>query len=244
MIRLLLVEDDKTIAGIIKYYLTEEEEGYEVVWAASAGQALAAARDQFDVILLDIMLPDVSGIDLCAQLRKWHSCPVLFISCVDNSETIIRALEMGGDDYIVKPFDNRVLDARIQANLRRARQPQGSESFNTLECRGFTLDASTHQVYKGEQVLQLVPMEFSILSFLMQHPGQTFSAGELYKKVWGKPSYGDVRTVTVHIFNLRKKIEDINSLPCSFKRERTSACHSQNILSAERIFFPFNVTSA
>ena len=102
MIRLLLVEDDKTIAGIIKYYLTEEEEGYEVVWAASAGQALAAARDQFDVILLDIMLPDVSGIDLCAQLRKWHSCPVLFISCVDNSETIIRAqsVNQGEQKYI------------------------------------------------------------------------------------------------------------------------------------------------
>lgn len=208
MIRLLLIEDDKTIADIIRYYLTEEEEGYEVVWAKSAGHALAAARDHFDVILLDIMLPDVSGIDLCGQLRKWHKCPIIFISCLDNSETIVRALEMGGDDYIVKPFDNKVLDARIQANLRRASMAQHFDASNTMKCKGFILDATKHEVIKQNNKMQLVSMEFLILSYFMQHPNQTIAAGELYKKVWGKPSYGDVRTVTVHIFNLRRKIED------------------------------------
>jgi len=206
MVRLLLVEDDQTITDIIRYYL-EKEECYDIVTAASAGEALAFARDRFDVILLDIMLPDVSGIELCGQLRKWHKCPVLFISCLDNSDTIVRALETGGDDYIVKPFDNKVLHARIQANLRRVMMEKSGDAKNQIECRGFTLDASGHFIQKDGQRIRLMDMEFLVLSFFMRHPNQIFSAGELYKKVWGKPSYGDVRTVTVHIYNLRKKIE-------------------------------------
>ena len=120
MDRVLIVEDDKEIARIIRYYLSQDNL-YEVVSAASAEEALFLARDAYDIILLDVGLPDQSGIDLCAQLRQWHDCPILFISCLDDSNTIISALQQGGDDYIVKPFDNEILHARIQANLRRWR---------------------------------------------------------------------------------------------------------------------------
>ena len=114
MIRLLLVEDDQTIAKIIIYYLEQTKE-YTVVHAQTGGEAIAAARSQFDIILMDIMLPDVSGVDLCRRLRDWQQCPILFITCVEDDDMVVGALEAGGDDYLVKPFDNKVLNARIKA---------------------------------------------------------------------------------------------------------------------------------
>lgn len=153
MIRVLLVEDDSEVARIIKYYLGEKER-YDVVWAKNAEEAVVASHDWFDVILMDVMLPDQSGIELCARLREWHSCPVIFISCLDDSRTIIDALEHGGDDYITKPFDNLVLDARIQANLRRVQMERSDTKIqDQLVCRGFTLDAAAHTVLRGGEDL-------------------------------------------------------------------------------------------
>lgn len=208
MDRVLIVEDDKEIARIIRYYLSQDNL-YEVVSAASAEEALFLARDAYDIILLDVGLPDQSGIDLCAQLRQWHDCPILFISCLDDSNTIISALQQGGDDYIVKPFDNEILHARIQANLRRWRNDrQQKKTVNELRCASFTLNAQTHELTKTDGTCYpLVPMEFKILAFLMQHAGQCYKASELYNHIWGKSNYGDHRTVVVHIHNLRKKIE-------------------------------------
>ena len=132
---LLVEEDDPEIARIIKYYLGQSE-SYQVDWVRDAQQAWVAARGGYDVILLDIMLPDMDGISLCGQLREWYHCPILFISCLGDSETIIRALERGGDDYIVKPFDNDVLHARIQANLRRARlEAEAVPEIGRASCR-------------------------------------------------------------------------------------------------------------
>lgn len=153
MIRVLLVEDDSEVARIIKYYLGEKER-YDVVWAKNAEEAVVASHDWFDVILMDVMLPDQSGIELCARLREWHSCPVIFISYLDDSRTIIDALEHGGDDYITKPFDNLVLDARIQANLRRVQMERSDTKIqDQLVCRGFTLDAAAHTVLRGGEDL-------------------------------------------------------------------------------------------
>ena len=153
MIRVLLVEDDSEVARIIKYYLGEKER-YDVVWAKNAEEAVVASNDWFDVILMDVMLPDQSGIELCARLREWHSCPVIFISYLDDSRTIIDALEHGGDDYITKPFDNLVLDARIQANLRRVQMERSDTKIqDQLVCRGFTLDAAAHTVLRGGEDL-------------------------------------------------------------------------------------------
>jgi len=208
MIRVLLVEDDTVLARIIQYYL-EQEAYYETTWVKTAGEALSVARQRFDVVLLDVMLPDVSGIELCEKLRAWHSCPIIFISALDDTRTIVNALEMGGDDFITKPFDNQVLAARIQANLRRAANaavPE-AENKNRLSCRSFSLDANRQKLcFQDGKEVSLSQMEFRILLFLMQNPNRYITAKELYKKVWGKDSYGDVRTVLVHIHNLRKKL--------------------------------------
>lgn len=206
MVKVLLVEDDDTIARIIKYYLNQEA-FYDVLWVKTAGEAMGASRDHFDVILLDILLPDVSGIDLCEKLRGWHSCPIIFISCLDDSNTIVNALEKGGDDFITKPFDNKVLAARIQANLRRAASSGTEPVHNQLSCKGFVLDVNRHVIRIGDKEYNLPLMEFRVLLYLMQNANRYITANELYKKVWGKDSYGDVRTVMVHIHNLRKKIE-------------------------------------
>ena len=118
MIKLLLVEDDQTIAKIILYYLEQTGE-YTITHAKNGGEAIAAARNQFDVILMDIMLPDVNGVELCRSLRAWQHGPILFITCIEDDDMVVEALEAGGDDYLIKPFDNKVLHARIKANLRR-----------------------------------------------------------------------------------------------------------------------------
>ena len=131
MIRILLVEDDDEIARIIKYYLGQEEI-YEIVRGRNADEAITLSRDWFDIILLDVMLPDENGIELCSKLREWHQCPIIFISCLDDSNTIISALEKGGDDYITKPFDNKVLSARIQANLRRVQMERQAQVKNVM----------------------------------------------------------------------------------------------------------------
>lgn len=217
MIRVLLIEDDPLVAKVIFYYL-EQAETYEVVWAKTGGEAFANARDNFDVILLDILLPDVDGVDLCSRLREWHDCPIIFISCLDSSDTIVRALEQGGDDFLVKPFDNKVLEARIQANLRRYNKNM-QPTHNTLECQGFTLDARRHVVVKPECEIKLSGTEFRILSFLMQNKGKYFTPKEIYLKIWGEKSYGDTRTVIVHIHNIREKIEDDSDNPRFLKME-------------------------
>lgn len=205
MTRVLLVEDDELVAKVILHYL-DQEEVYQVVWARTGGEAFASARDQFDVVLLDILLPDVDGVSLCGRIREWHDCPIIFISALDDSDTIVSALEHGGDDFLAKPFDNKVLEAHIKANLRRWRHAL-QPPRNTLECAGFRLDADRHVVASPAGERKLSATEFRILSFLMQNPGQYFTTKELYLKIWGEKSFGDARTVVVHISNLRKKIE-------------------------------------
>ena len=217
MTKVLLIEDDELVAKVILYYL-EQAETYEVVWVKTGGEAFAKARDKFDIILLDILLPDVNGVDLCTTLKKWHDCPIIFISCLDGSNTIVQALECGGDDFIVKPFDNKVLEARIKANLRRASTvPHNAK--NVLECIGFTLDANRHIIIKQEEELKLSSTEFRILSFLMQNPEKCYTPKELYFKVWGEKSWGDARTVIVHIHNIRNKIEEDPNNPRFLKME-------------------------
>ena len=184
MTKVLLIEDDPLVAKVILYYL-EQAETYETTWARSGGEALAHAREYFDVILLDILLPDADGVELCARLRNWQACPILFVSCLDNSDTIVKALEMGGDDFITKPFDNKVLEARIQASLRRFRQ-QGQPAVRPARCGGFSLDPAGRTVgLPGGGQARLSATEYRILSFLMDHVGQCFTTRELYVRIWG-----------------------------------------------------------
>lgn len=215
MIKVLLIEDDHEFARHIKYHLAMRDM-YEIEICATVNDALLSARDHFDIILMDVMLPDGSGIELCRQLREWHSCPIIFISCLDDNSTIIQALELGGDDYIVKPFDNDVLHARIQANIRRSSMAVQSPG-NLLSCQGFSLDASTHEIIKDGIRIPLSSTEYRILLHFMQNPRRPFRSSELYRVIWGKPSYGDNRVVIVYVYNLRKKIEKNPSDPCYIK---------------------------
>lgn len=212
MTNVLLVEDDPIVADIICDYLEELEE-YRITVASTAENALALCSIPFDVILLDIMLPDINGIDLCRQLRTRLGCPILFISCIDDTDTIVRALGQGGDDYIVKPFDTQILHARIQANLRRIHMDRNPAPAPAMTFGRLTLNAGKSLLILDGRHYPLSSTETRILAFLMSHPGQHFTSTELYRKIWGKPSYGDARTVLVHIHNLRKKIEQDPTTP-------------------------------
>ncbi|MEL1136516.1 response regulator transcription factor [Desulfitobacterium sp. THU1] len=206
MYHILLVEDDPTIADIVRFYLAKNEE-YSVHWVKDAQEALAAADERVDVILLDILLPGVDGMEICAQLRRRLYCPIIFISCLDDEETIVKALRLGGDDYLVKPFKCSVLLARIEANLRRM-QRSNPRAEEMLASGDLILNTNTHSVKKGIDMIYLSPTEFQILYFLMRNKGTVLELEEIYFFIWQRPSYGDVRTVSVHVSNLRKKIED------------------------------------
>ncbi len=213
MIKLLLVEDDQSIAKILLYYLEQTGE-YQVVYTKNGGEAISAARNQFDVILMDIMLPDINGVELCRSLRTWQNCPILFITCIEDDDILVEALEAGGDDYLVKPFDNKVLHARIKATLRRAGAAQQPDKPQDIwDYPGFRVDARRQALVKNGKTYRLGNMEYRVLLHFLLCPRQYFSASELYSLIWEKPSYGDVRTVQVHIHNLRRKLEDDPSSP-------------------------------
>ena len=216
MIQILLVEDDKVISDITRYFL-ESQKQFHVTCARTGGEAMARAREHFDLIIMDILLPDTNGIDLCRSLRQWHKCPIIFSSCLDDSDTMIRALEMGGDDFIAKPFDNKVLLAKIQANLRRVRMDTEHTAKTAHSFGSFQLNPHTHQVTVNGNLQKLSQIEYRILSYFLQHPGVYITGEEIYQALWGKDSLGDTRTVQVHIHNLRKKVEPDPSDPIYLK---------------------------
>ncbi len=206
MIRVLMVEDDPVIRDTTRYFL-ESQKNFSVVCAVTGGEALDHARESFDVILMDILLPDTNGVDLCQRMRTWYHCPVIFTSCLDDTETIVHALELGGDDFVAKPYNHKVLLARIMANIRRVQMDAAEPSLGGYHCAGFTLDSDSHTVQVRGQVIHLADMEYRILTLFVRFPNTFFTASELYRRIWGKDSLGDVRTVQVHIHNLRSKIE-------------------------------------
>jgi DNA-binding response OmpR family regulator len=167
------------------------------------------------------MLPDITGIDLCSRLRKDLLCPIVFISCIDDDETIIKALEMGGDDYIVKPFNCSVLLARIEANMRRVRiETKNPSAKNKIVLDAFTIDGSDYTVIKDGNKITLTPIEFRIITYMSTNPNRVITLEELYQNIWNEPSFDDVRTVKVHVSNLRKKVEDNPSNPKHIKTVR------------------------
>jgi DNA-binding response OmpR family regulator len=159
MIRVLLVEDDPVIRDTTCYFL-KSQQNFEVVCAETGGDALSHAREKFDVILMDILLPDTNGVDLCQRLRSWHHCPIIFTSCLDDTDTIVHALEMGGDDFLAKPYNNKILLARIMANIRRVQMDGAEPSVNGYHCSAFTLDANSHSVEKDGRSVHLADMEY------------------------------------------------------------------------------------
>ena len=205
--RILLVEDDPVMARIIRFYLSQQP-AQEVTWVNTCEEAIEAARQPFDLLLLDVLLPDSDGITLCQNLRQRVTCPIIFISCLDDEATIIRALEMGGDDFLAKPFNNKVLQARIDANLRRVAIERKKRYDTPVNTADFALDMETRVLCRAGKEYLLTPIEFGILLYLMEHEDQVISTRELYEFVWSQPDVGDLRTVVAHIHTLRKKLED------------------------------------
>ena len=164
------------------------------------------AGEDFDAVLLDIMLPGEDGIELCSHIRDRSATPVIFISCLSDDDTIVRAMGAGGDDYIVKPFRKPVLRAHIEANIRRARMAAPGEV--NMRVGDLEFDTSTHSVRLRGEELSLSPTEYRLLCYMAQRKGRFVSFEELYTGVWERPSLGDYRALFVHIRNLRRKLGD------------------------------------
>ena len=215
MNRILLVEDDCDLANITGFYL--KRAGYEVDIAASCAEATDLInRVEYQVVLLDSVLPDGKGNELCPLIReKDRLCPILFLSCLDDSESIISALELGGDDYMVKPVKPQELIARIQANLRKRQMYEAElrkkEKPHRLEFGSLTVDTEMREVRKDGEIVPLSSIENDLLLYMIRHPDTLLLYDELYENVWNTNSCGDTRTVMVHISNLRKKLEKLGA---------------------------------
>ncbi|HPE72979.1 MAG TPA: phosphate regulon transcriptional regulator PhoB [Candidatus Competibacter sp.] len=203
---ILIVEDEQPIREMISFALAGV--GYEVREAADARQAQAAISERLpDLILLDWMLPGISGIDFARRLKKedlTRELPIIMLTARAEEEDKVQGLESGTDDYITKPFSPRELVARIRAVLRRG-GPAAEDEI--LRANGLSLDLASHRVSAGEALLEVGPTEYRLLEFFMSHPERVYSRGQLLDRVWGSNVYVEERTVDVHIRRLRKVLE-------------------------------------
>jgi len=210
--RVLVVEDDRTVAEVVTRYL--EREGFSVESVGDGNEALACADAQLpDLVVLDIMLPGLDGLEVCRRLRSRAPIPVVMLTARGSEEDRVLGLELGADDYVAKPFSPRELTARVKAVLRRAGSPLGEvDSAGTVEHDGLQIDLGAREARVRGQLATLTAREFELLAFLVNRPRQVFRRDELLEHVWGY-TYGDTATVTVHIRRLREKIEDNPSTP-------------------------------
>jgi DNA-binding response OmpR family regulator len=210
--RILVVEDDRTVAEVVTRYL--EREGFVVESVGDGHDALVRADAQLpDLVVLDIMLPGLDGLEVCRRLRSRAPIPVVMLTARGSEEDRVLGLELGADDYVSKPFSPRELTARVKAVLRRAGSPLGEvESAGTVECDGLQIDFGAREARVRGELATLTAREFELLAFLVRRPRQVFRRDELLEHVWGY-TYGDTSTVTVHIRRLREKIEDDPSTP-------------------------------
>ncbi len=205
--RILLVEDEESLREVLYYNL--KEEGWEPLCASSGEEAVALFKAKSpDLVIIDIMLPGLSGLDVCRRLRSLSDVPVIFLTAKGEEEDKVRGLEAGAEDYVTKPFSLKELIARIRAQLRRS-QPQ----TRPLERGDLLIDREKHVVEKKGRVIQLTRKEFEILWELALQPGKVFAGNLLRRKVWGDDFFGDENTLQVHIRWLREKIEDDPSHP-------------------------------
>ena len=202
--KILVVDDEKKIVDIVKAYL--EREGYKVVVAYDGRLALHMARTQSpDLIVLDLMLPEVSGWDVCRTLRTESNVPIIMLTARDDDSDKIVGLELGADDYVVKPFNPKELMSRVRAVLRRAEG--AAAKTKRIEIAGLIIDLEKHEVRRGDELLELTSTEFELLRVLAEAPGRVYSRMQLLDKVQGSAYEGYERTVDSHIKNLRKKVE-------------------------------------
>ena len=214
MADILIIEDDPDIAAIERDYL--ELSGYQVTVCTDGTEGLRTALEgEFDLLLLDLMLPGTDGFTVCRAVREKKDIPILMVTALGKDVDKIRGLGFGADDYIEKPFSPSVLVARVKAHLAQYRRlkPEPFKASKRLTVGVLTADTAQHLIFKNGVPLTLKNKEYELLLFLMRHPGQVFSREDLYEMIWGLESMGDNVTVAVHMNRLREKVEDDPSHP-------------------------------
>jgi DNA-binding response OmpR family regulator len=211
--RILLVDDELSVQKLLGYPLRKD--GYDVVPALDGREAIEAVRDQrFDLVVLDLMLPHVNGLEVCRRLRATSSVPIIMLTARDEESDKVQGLELGADDYITKPFSVREFRSRVKAVLRRAELTKGEElSEAPIEDGDLRIDFEKRTVVRGGAEASLTYVEFEILAALARNPGRVYNRMVLLERVWGDASYRDPRTVDVHIRHLREKLEHDPKVP-------------------------------
>ena len=209
---ILVVDDEPTLRETLAYNL--EREGYTVATAADGVEALTRFRtDRPDLIVLDLMLPEVSGTDVCRIIRRESQVPILMLTARDAEIDKVVGLEIGADDYVTKPFSVPELSARIRALLRRSEAAPGVEVPAMVELDGVQVDLAGHRLLHDGVELPIKPKAFELLAFLLRHPGQVFTRDQLLEQVWGYDYAGETRTVDVHMHWLRTQVEQDSGNP-------------------------------
>ena len=208
MSRILIVEDEVAIADLEKDYL--ELSGFEVeIENDGRSGLLRALNEDFDLFILDLMLPGVDGFEICHQIREKKNTPILMVSAKKDDIDKIRGLGLGADDYVTKPFSPSELVARVKAHLARYERLIGSNIVENdiVEIRGIRIDKTARRVWVNDEEKQFTTKEFDLLTFLAENPNHVFTKEELFREIWDMESIGDIATVTVHIKKIREKIE-------------------------------------
>ncbi|HHV75139.1 MAG TPA: response regulator transcription factor [Thermoanaerobacterium sp.] len=211
MSKILIIDDEKEIADLLKDSL--ERKGNIVLTAYNGKEGIEKAKEMPDLIVLDIMMPDIDGYEVCRKIRDTVICPIVFLSAKQSEMDRIKGFALGGDDYVVKPFSLKELLARIDAHLRREKRAilLNEEGKRTLlNFKNITIDLKSREVMVKGNPIGLTKKEFDVLELLSLHPGQVFSKEQIYEKVWGFDADGDTTTVTEHIKNIRAKIENLD----------------------------------
>ncbi|MHC5248780.1 response regulator YycF [Enterococcus sp. LJL120] len=213
MKKILVVDDEKPISDIVKFNLTKE--GFEVSTAYDGEEALEKVKEvEPDLVLLDLMLPKMDGLEVAREIRKTYDMPIIMVTAKDSEIDKVLGLELGADDYVTKPFSNRELIARVKANLRRgAVAKEVDNGQGELAIGDLTILPDAYMVTKRGDTIELTHREFELLHYLAKHIGQVMTREHLLQTVWGYDYFGDVRTVDVTVRRLREKIEDNPSHP-------------------------------
>jgi len=214
MANILIIEDEIAIAELEKDYL--ELAGFEVTLVNEGNKGLEAAlAGEYQLVILDLMLPGLDGFEICHRIREEKDIPILMVSAKKEDIDKIRGLGLGADDYMTKPFSPSELVARVKAHLARyERLVKNHDKANEIiEIRGMKIDKTARRVYVNEEEKILTTKEFDLLSFLAGHPDRVFTKDELFREIWDMESFGDIATVTVHIKKIREKIEEDAAKP-------------------------------
>ena len=214
MSNIFIIEDDTAIAELEKDYLELSEFHVEIEQEGSEGAARAIDED-FDLILLDLMLPGMDGFEICKLIREKKNTPIIMVSAKKEDIDKIRGLGLGADDYMTKPFSPSELVARVKAHLSRYKRltSAGQETNEVIEIRDLVIDKTARRVILAGEEKTFTTKEFDLLTFLAEHPNHVYSKEELFKEIWEMESVGDIATVTVHIKKIREKIEENTSKP-------------------------------